>query len=46
MCLEAVPIAGLYVLDVAFAVDAELDVEPAGFVAFDPRAVEWMRNPL
>src|SRR5207244_8234285 len=30
-------IAGLDVLDVAFAVDAELDIEPTGFVAAYPR---------
>src|SRR3984893_12983336 len=37
MRLEAVPVAGLEVLDVTFAVDAELDVEAAGFVAAYPR---------
>src|ERR1700738_4881164 len=37
MRLEAIPVAGLDVLDVAFAVDAELDVEAAGFVAAHPR---------
>ena len=36
MRLEAVPIAGLDVLDVAFAVDAEVNAEPAGFVSANP----------
>src|SRR6202022_2761283 len=40
MRLEAVPVAGLDVLDVAFAVDAEIDVKAAGFVAaYAPRPV-------
>src|ERR1700730_6391073 len=37
MRLQAVPFAGFYVLDVAFAVDAEVDVEAALWVVVYPR---------